>query len=96
MHLFDVGLREKETDFKQELTDEKGVSDDEWEYFDKTFKQQRIMIEAKRKKLPRFAGRFKPVSNKFIIQTIQQTQSTAEANGDSMFIFPNVCFTKHI
>lgn len=92
-HLFDIGLREKNTDFKQENqefnTEEKrGSNEDKWGCFEKRFKQQRIMIETKRKKFPRFSARFGPVSSKFVIETVQQTQKQPNVNvgkcGDGM------------
>eukprot|EP01084_Bolivina_argentea_P222839 377146_1 len=73
-HLFDLGMRKKihvKDEQKQYFQDEK---DDEWGCFDKEFKMQKIMIESKRKKFPRFSGRFQPTSNKFTITTMSNEQ----------------------
>eukprot|EP01084_Bolivina_argentea_P253321 425472_1 len=56
---------------KQHFQDEK---DDEWGCFDKEFKMQKIMIESKRKKFPRFSKRFQPTSNKFTIDNVSNEQ----------------------
>ena len=79
VHLFEVGLRQRESEcFNEEKnsdTHTHTLSEDKWLCLDQRFKQQRTILETKRKRLPRFAGRFKPVSNKFIIQSMQQTQA---------------------
>ena len=90
-HLFEIGMREIDTtqDYTEQKMDRKTETahnnEDKWGCFEAKFKRQRTMIESKRKRFPRFSSRFKPVSNKFIIQTIEQTQSPANTNGDSMF-----------
>ena len=84
VHLFDIGLRERET--VTESKEEKESSNDEWNCFEKRFKQQRMMIEGKRKRFPRFSDRFEPVSSKFVIQTVQKTQnkSNSDATDEGM------------
>ena len=41
------------------------------------------MIEAKRKKFPRFSNRFEPVTNKFAIQIVQKTQMKPVTGSDT-------------
>ena len=92
LHLFEIGLRERQgnTDEKMEGKTAED-SEDKWGCFEAKFKGQRTMIERQRKRFPRFSSRFKPVSNKFIIQTMEQTQSTAKDSGDSMFLYYIKC-----
>ncbi len=92
-HLFDLGLRQKtQLEEEEEYVEEK-KEDDEWGCFDKQFKMQRMMIQATRKKFPRFSARFQPTSNKFKTATVSKSEqknqySTVEGiKYVSVFIF---------
>ncbi len=94
LHLFEIGLRERqsETDTKESKEEKQGQSSDKWNCFESKFKKQRLMIESKRKKFPRFSSRFEPVTNKFAIQIVQKTQkkSNTESTDDGMLKYFNI------
>ncbi len=83
VHLFQVGMRQKQQEYNEEKKEDID-DDDEWKCFDEQFKKQTKIIQTKRKKFPRFSGRFQPTSNKVTVATMPNEGKNEESNVEGM------------
>jgi len=95
VHIFEIGLRQKQCDLKNDDHDTKNDDDDKtnnWGYLDKNFKSQRLMIESKRKRFNnRFYGRFQKETNKFTIAATKKTDFIAPPSSSPTNSMYSVC-----